>query len=92
MKKTTVKDMEHGEELTFQELHEEYEALKKAGKTEAQCFEDYMENITDKTGTCQWCGERFSESELQEEVDLGFLCRWCIAGITSRGEKISLKH
>ena len=53
--------------------------------TETETFED-------PEATCEWCGERFQKSELQEEVDLGFLCRRCVAAITSHGEEIILKH
>jgi len=92
MEPSGIGDTEYDGELTVQELREEYEAQKKAGETEAESFEDYLENITDQSGTCEWCGERFQKSELQEEVDFGFLCRQCIAAITSRGEEIILKH
>ncbi len=40
---------------------------------------------------CRWCGERFPESDLHEEADLGPLCGRCIAAIRSRGESLSLK-
>ena len=30
------------------------ETLKKAGETEAGSFEDYLANITDGNGTCEW--------------------------------------
>jgi hypothetical protein len=54
MEKTVIKDTERGEELTLTELREEYETLKNAGETEAETFEDYLENITDGNGTCEW--------------------------------------
>ena len=54
MEKTVIRDTERGEELTLTELREEYENLKKAGETEAETFEDYLENITDGNGTCEW--------------------------------------
>ena len=40
---------------------------------------------------CQWCKESFPESELREEVDLGYLCFQCIKAIQSRGETLYLK-
>ena len=92
MEQVIIKDTEYGDELTLRELQAEYEALKKAGETEAESFEDYLENITGQNGTCEWCGERFDKSELQEEVDLGQLCRQCVLGISSRGEELFLKH
>lgn len=92
MEQAIIKDTEYGDELTLRELQAEYEALKKAGETEAESFEDYLENITDQNGTCEWCGERFDKSELQEEVDLGQLCRQCVLAISSRGEELFLKH
>lgn len=91
MEKPIIRDTESGEELTLSALRSEYEELKRNGETEAETFEDYLENITDKNGSCEWCGEEFDKSELQEEVDLGFLCRQCISAITSRGEEIALK-
>ena len=54
MEKTVIRDTERGEELTLTELHTEYETLKNAGETEAETFEDYLENITDGNGTCEW--------------------------------------
>lgn len=40
---------------------------------------------------CRWCKESFPESELREEVDLGYLCYRCIKAIQSRGETLILK-
>ena len=54
MNKAVIRDTESGEELTLTALREEYENLKKAGETEAETFEDYLENITDGNGTCEW--------------------------------------
>ena len=54
MKKTIIRDTERNEELTLIGLRVEYEILKSAGETEAETFEDYLENITDGTGTCEW--------------------------------------
>ena len=54
MNKAVIKDTERGEELTLTDLREEYETLKNAGETEAETFEDYLENITDGNGTCEW--------------------------------------
>ena len=54
MKKTVIRDTERNEELTLIALRVEYEVLKSAGETEAETFEDYLENITDGNGTCEW--------------------------------------
>ena len=54
MEKTVIRDTERGEELTLTELRAEYETLKNSGETEAETFEDYLENITDGNGTCEW--------------------------------------
>ena len=54
MNKAVIRDTERGEELTLTALREEYETLKNAGETEAETFEDYLENITDGNGTCEW--------------------------------------
>ena len=54
MDKAVIKDTERGEELTLTELRTEYETLKNAGETEAETFEDYLENITNGNGTCEW--------------------------------------
>ena len=54
MEKAIIRDRETGEELTLTALREEYETLKKTGETEAGSFEDYLENITDGNGTCDW--------------------------------------
>ena len=54
MEKTIIRDRETGEELTKAALRHEYETLKKTGETEAGSFEDYLANITDGNGTCEW--------------------------------------
>jgi len=54
MEKAIVRDCETGEELTLTALREEYGRLKNAGETEAASFEDYLQNITDGNGTCEW--------------------------------------
>ena len=54
MEKTVIRDTERCEELTLTDLRTEYEALKNAGETEAETFEDYLKNITDGNGTCEW--------------------------------------
>ena len=54
MVKAVIIDRETGEELTITALREEYINLKRTGETEAGCFEDYLENITDGNGTCDW--------------------------------------
>ena len=54
MNKAVIRDTERGEELTLTALREEYETLKNAGETEAETFEDYLENITDGNGNCEW--------------------------------------
>ena len=54
MEKTVIRDCETGKELTLSSLRKEYENLKNAGETEAANFEDYLENITDGNGTCEW--------------------------------------
>ena len=50
---------------------------------ELEFKEEYLE--------CQWCKESFPESELREEVNLGYLCYRCIKAIQSRGESLYLK-
>lgn len=97
-----IRDRETGEELSLIEIRIEYAILKGLGETEAETFEDYLTNITDPNGTCEWmgeplhkcewCGEMFGESELREEKDLGYLCEHCVLAITSRGEELYLRY
>ena len=54
MEKTVIRDTERCEELTLTDLRVEYETLKNGSETEAETFEDYLENITDGNGTCEW--------------------------------------
>lgn len=49
-----VRDRETGEVLTWRQLRSEYIRLKKAGETEDRTFNDYLENITGKDGTCDY--------------------------------------
>ena len=97
-----LRDIETGEEFTMEEIEAEYERLKRDGETEAETIGDYIENITDHNGTCEWideiwhkcewCREWNLESEMKEEVDLGWLCEHCILAISSRGEELYLKY
>ena len=97
-----LRDMESGEEFTMTEFRAEYEQLKRDGETEAETFEDYVRNSTEKNGfcewideiqhKCEWCGEWNLESEMKEEADLGWLCERCILAITSRGEELYLRY
>ena len=61
---------------------------------EAQ-LDDRDIDVRDENGEachlCKWCSELFYESELREEVDLGYLCDRCVAAIKSRGETLTLK-
>ena len=91
MDQAVIKDTERGEELTLTDLREEYETLKNAGETEAETFEDYLENITDGNGTCEWCNGIFEKSELWKEADLGSLCNSCVHAIAARGEKLNFE-
>ena len=101
--KKVIRDRETGEELSLEEIKIEYAIMKATDATEAETFEDYLSNITDRNGTCEWiedseewhkcawCGENFPESELHEEIHLGYLCDRCCMGIQSRGEELYLK-
>lgn len=51
--KKIVYDSEHDQYLTMDEVKKEYENLKESGETEAENFDDYLENITEKNGTCK---------------------------------------
>ena len=61
---------------------------------EAQ-LDDRDIDVRDENGEachlCKWCSELFYESELREEVNLGYLCDRCVAAIKSRGETLTLK-
>ena len=46
-------DFENDVYITTEELKESYEELKKVGETEAENFEDYILNCTDKNGTLE---------------------------------------
>ena len=54
MERKVIRDTEYDEEFTMTELREQYEELRAEGNSEAENFEDYLENITDKNGTCEW--------------------------------------
>ena len=94
-------DTETGEEFTYEEIEAEYERLKRDGETEAETFNDYLINITDKNGTCEWineiqhkcewCGDWDFESEMKEEAEVGWLCQHCILYLKSHGETLYLK-
>lgn len=90
-------DTENGYIVIEEELRAEYEENKEqiALDSNAQTFEEWIENCTNKNGfleeapKCDWCEEYFEESELKN-TDLGKLCDRCIAAIRSRGESITI--
>ena len=55
--KKVIRDTNTDEELSLRELRSEYYSLRMNGDTEAETFEDYLENITSKNGTCEWIKE-----------------------------------
>ena len=52
---------------------------------------DYKNSCNDYA-LCTWCKRLFPTSELREEIDMGYLCDWCIEGIWSHGETLYLKY
>ena len=53
-------------------------------------IKDMLGSEEDSLGTgvkCDWCGEAFEGSELQQ-TSIGMLCDTCIRAIRSRGENI----
>ena len=51
-------------------------------------WEDYQEPDYEEYVTCSWCGEDVPKSDCQHEVDMGWLCDYCIQAIESRGEQL----
>lgn len=51
--KTFIYDEEYDKYLSIEDVEKEYNELKKSGETEAENFNDYLENITGKNGTCK---------------------------------------
>lgn len=64
-------DVQHQKTYTFEQLKEVYEEEKRNGYTQAETFEDYLENITGKNGTCKYitectclnCGKEISDPD-----------------------------
>ena len=48
-----IYDFEFDKYFTMDEMKKEFEELKKNQETEAENFQDYIENITGKDGTCK---------------------------------------
>ena len=55
--KKVIHDREEDRDYSLRELRSEYYSLRMGGETEAETFEDYLENITSKNGTCEWIKE-----------------------------------
>lgn len=55
--KKVIHDREEDRDYSLRELRAEYYSLRMNGDTEAETFEDYLENITSKNGTCEWIGD-----------------------------------
>lgn len=68
-------DRENERIITEKQLKAEYEAIRADGGTDAETFEQYIKNCTDKNGAL-------------EPIRMT-LCPHCLAGIRSRGEKIN---
>lgn len=60
------------------------------GMTVEDLVEEMEENEDDVE--CKWCGELFDKSEGRYEVDMGWLCDYCIAAIKSRGETLTFRE
>ena len=41
---------------------------------------------------CAWCDALYPKSELRREVNLGYICEWCVEGIHSHGEKLVIEY
>lgn len=48
--------------------------------------DDWFEGVL-----CMWCKEFYSDTDVQYEVDLGYLCDHCVMAIRSRGEKLTFQ-
>ena len=55
--KKVIHDREEDKDYSLRELRAEYYSLRMNGDTEAETFEDYLERITSKNGTCEWIGD-----------------------------------
>ena len=64
---------ERGWYITEDELKDDYEQLKANNETEANTYEEYVINCTDKDGALERCEDMF--------------CKNCIDAIKSRGER-----
>lgn len=60
-----IRDTEYGGVYDIGELLVEYTELKAKGQTEAETFEDYLNNITSKNGTCEWMDKNDETTALQ---------------------------
>lgn len=68
-------DRENERIITEKQLKAEYDEIRAEGGTDAETFEQYVKNCTDKNGAL-------------EPIRMT-LCPHCLAGIRSRGEKIN---
>ena len=60
------------------------------GMTIEQLVEEMEENEDEVE--CKWCGELFGKDQCRREIDLGWLCARCEAGIKSRGETLTFRE
>lgn len=52
-----IVDTEYNKTYSIKQLEKIYQEAKNNGETEAVTFEDYLDNITDKNGTCEWISD-----------------------------------
>lgn len=55
--KKVIMDVQYQKAYTLEQLKKVYEEAKRNGDTQAETFEDYLENITEKNGTCKYITE-----------------------------------
>lgn len=59
-------------------------------KTIKELVEEMEEN--EDVVECKWCDELFDKSDCRYEVNLGWLCPYCIEAIKSRGEVLTFRE
>lgn len=61
---------------------------------EGKSIKDLVEEMEENEDMveCKWCDELFDKSECRYEVNMGWLCPYCIAALKSRGEELTFRE
>jgi hypothetical protein len=98
----TTKCKKCGQDFRSEDNHFTLEDLENICEDCVCCMIDAEDNrdernqVSDEKGDsyakCAWCEDLYPISEMKEEKEMGYLCDWCVQGILSHGEQLTIVY